>query len=75
MSSVSLQILFIFTLVNCNYIYSFVIPLPFGGIDINRGANGQVGVNTFSGFNILGNGFNSGFNVEAGNGTLKLQRK
>ncbi|KAI1730177.1 hypothetical protein Ddc_02862 [Ditylenchus destructor] len=39
------------------------VPLPFGGVDVNKGLDGkpQVGIN--QGLNIIGHGFQSGIGI------------
>ncbi|KAI1719029.1 hypothetical protein DdX_06148 [Ditylenchus destructor] len=42
------------------------VPLPFGGVDVNKGPDGkpQVGIN--QGLNIMGHGFQSGLGIGTG---------
>lgn len=57
------------------FLDAFTIPLPFGGIDVNKESNGKVNVNAHSDVNILGFGGNSGLDISGGNGSFDIKRK
>ncbi|CAD5232701.1 unnamed protein product [Bursaphelenchus xylophilus] len=53
--------------------YAFTIPLPFGGINIDKNERGETSVDTFSNLNFFGYGANTGLKVKGGNGGLTLE--
>ncbi|CAD5222665.1 unnamed protein product [Bursaphelenchus okinawaensis] len=53
--------------------YAFTIPLPFGGINIDKNAQGETSVDTFSNLNFFGYGANTGFKVKGGDSGLTLE--
>lgn len=51
----------------------FTIPLPFGGIDVKKGPDGETQVGVGSNVNILGWGGNSGLTFTSKNGSFTTQ--
>uniref|UniRef100_A0A1I7UA95 Uncharacterized protein n=1 Tax=Caenorhabditis tropicalis TaxID=1561998 RepID=A0A1I7UA95_9PELO len=52
----------------------FIIPLPFGGISLNKNEKGELEIGGTQNFNILGWGANRDFKLTTGNGTFKLDK-
>lgn len=52
----------------------FNIPLPFGGISLNKNAKGEVEIGGTQNFNFFGWGANRDFKLTTGNGTFKLDK-
>ncbi|CCD66153.1 uncharacterized protein CELE_F40H3.3 [Caenorhabditis elegans] len=52
----------------------FNIPLPFGGISLNKNKNGELEIGGNQNFNLFGWGANRDFKLTTGNGTFKLDK-
>ncbi|PIC46541.1 hypothetical protein B9Z55_006200 [Caenorhabditis nigoni] len=52
----------------------FNIPLPFGGISLNKNEKGELEIDGTQNFNFLGWGANRDFKLTTGNGTFKLDK-
>lgn len=53
--------------------HSFTIPLLFGGISVNKGPDGNVGIGFKNAINVNGNGFDRNTNFNVGKGKFDVQ--
>uniref|UniRef100_A0AC35FYX3 Uncharacterized protein n=1 Tax=Panagrolaimus sp. PS1159 TaxID=55785 RepID=A0AC35FYX3_9BILA len=60
---------FFFASLSIYFIHAYTIPLPFGGVDVNKRPDGSDEVSIHHGINVSGYGTSSGLTFTGGNGT------